>query len=329
MSSVVKGDRSSEKRWNWINGWLTACLHACICGVGLRVDKNLVIGALIKKYAQQVRKDLASLSSTKIAIASVENGEIDYVFHLEEEIWGPDWQQYTKFFPQSSEQSILLQSFHFVLCFYIVERVLKMFADKKKRYSLSRKRLRRIIFGQKDGLFTVYLPNAMAAMGPPFFLAANTRRVETVGITQTKWNSLCTLSQPRKLKSFYQATTNKEHFCKVIESALVSTRNDHVVKSLRKAKGKKLPKGTQSYWYDVLWHYSESIRYHPLTLAPQSVTDPFHWNRTVRWFTSIAITGLLLIAQKMGAPVPSVWGTRRQSRLWQALGGSARFSDGL
>lgn len=321
MSSFQK----AQKRWNWINGWLTAALHACINGAGLSVDSKLSITSLINQYSEKIQKQLAVLEG--ISSSVVQDWEVDYVLQLEEELWGPDWKDYTSFFSQSEQSNMLLQTFHFVLSFYIIERCLKLLVSARERYRISHRGLRRRIFGLKDGLFTVKLPQAMGAMGPPFFLAATTKRVEVVGAPYEMWGALRGEPVPQPLEQFYRAVTGKSHFVEIVEKALISTRRDHVKKTFQKKKGERLPQGTRAYWYDVLWHYSESIRYNPLLPSPESVKQPFYWNRTIRWFTSTAVTAILLIAQKRGVPINAVWRTRAKSDFGQALGGHRRFAN--
>lgn len=327
----MNDQKAAEKRWNWINGWLTAALHACIESLDLQVNDKLAIGQLIRAYSHTVRNKLTSLSLNRDLM--VQDWEIEYIFHMEEELWGVDWQDYLNFFPPSHYQQKLLQTFHFVLAFYIIERCLKMLLDEselnritykkkeQKRYQISRKTLRRCVFGSQNGLLTAQFPEMLFAMGPPFFLAATTCRTEVVGGHQKDWE--CLRSAPCRLSHFYRTVTGKSHFCEVIEKALIATRRDHVVKSLK--RDKKLPPKTRAYWYDVLWHYSESIRYNPLWLPSQAKQKPYYWNRSIRWFTSIVITGLLLLAQRSGAPVGSVWKTRAKRELGKALGGDDRF----
>jgi len=328
----MSNEKEAQRRWNWINGWLTAALNACIESVGLSLNRNPTITSLIEQYSQRVLSKLKELSKelSKIPNMTIDNWEIEYVFHLEEELWGPDWENYINFFPtnyiKNKSSEILLQTFHFVLSFYIIERCLKLLiGNQRERYKLSRKSFRRQLFGSKEGLLSVKFPQVMGALGAPFFLAATTRRVEVVGACSKDWEELRKKPVPEQLKRFYRKTTGKDHFVDIIERALISTRNDHIRKTFQQGKRKSLPQGTRAYWYDVLWHYSESIRYNPILPSPISVEKPFFWNRTIRWFTSIAITAIFLIIQKKGAPISKIWKQYANRELGKRLGGNKRF----
>jgi len=322
---VMSGVREAQKRWDWINGWLAAALHACIRGTELSVGRGLTITDVLEEYSRKVRGGLQGGGSVPSTV--VEDWEIDYVFQLEQELWGADWQHYTDFFPGKNQASVHLQTFHFVLFFYVVERCLKLLVDQTARYKIGRKLLRQWIFGKDKGLLSVQWPDGMQALGVPFCLAATPQRVEVRNAAQTMWQTLGQEPLGGDIVDFYRATTGKAHYVEIVEAALRNTRKDHLAKSLRKRKGEKLPAGTRAYWYDVLWHYSESIRYRPLLPSQHSVEHPYYWNRTVRWFTSVVITGLLLMAQSMGASVASVWAARERDGLWTPLGGDRRFGD--
>lgn len=317
--SELKG---AQKRWNWINGWLAAGLHACIAGTGLRVDGEVSVEELLARYCRQMRAGMVGGA----AGPPVEEWEIEYVFHLEEELWGVDWRDYVRFFPREGEEARPLQTFHFVLAFYLVERCLKLLAEQGERYKLSHRSLRRRMFGREQGLLTVKLPWALEAMGAPFFLYGSTSRVGVVGGGGDKWERLRRELVSDELKRFYRAVAGREQFTDVVERGLVSARRDHLVKCYKGRQGNRLPAGTRSWWYDVLWHYSESVRYHPLAPSERSVNQPFHWNRTIRWFASVLVTGLLLIAANRGTPVVDVWRRRSGRPLSRSLGGEDRFS---
>lgn len=311
-----------ERRWRWINGWLTAALHAALCESHIAPASQLRVKDFLTSYSVLLGNRPESLQ--RVAVCSkVEEWELAYIFHLEEEMWGPDWAEYATFYPPRSLGPKTLETFRFVLLFYIAERCLRLFVDCAERYRTARKGLRRKLFGKDEGLFTVRAPTLLCAMGAPFYLVGSTKRVRVIGGDGALWQTLRSGTIPTKLQQFYHAMTGKEHFADIVETALRRTREDHLAKSLRKKKGEPLPRGTEATWYDVLWHYSESVRYNPF--VPRNMTDSFYWNRTVRWFTSLLITGLLWIASSAGAPVMPVWQERRCSSLWDALGGNNRF----
>jgi len=112
-----------------------------------------------------------------------------------------------------------------------------------------------------------------------------------------RWNKVKNRRIHPNLQSFYKATTSKTHFSEILEASFIRTRKDHLTRFLssKKKKSKRLPRKLRAYWYDVLWNYSESIRYHLIIPTDQALTNPFYWNRSLRWFTSATITGLLNI----------------------------------
>lgn len=309
----------ANRRWKWINGWLTAALHACIASLNLKPDKNLTISVLLSTYSKKVQNKLKGVPVEQV---TADDWEINYIFQLEEELWGPDADRYQTFLPHNCEtKGQPLQTFHFVLLFYIVERCLKLFVDPKERYQIGHKGLRRRVFGHEDGLLSKRVPGAAQAMGLPFSLTGLRGTIEGVGLAQREWDALKRSRMPDSLANFYKATTGKKHFSDILEVALKQARRDFLKKKFGK-KGKRLEKGVRAWWYDVLWHYSESIRYH--ALMPSDVGNPFYWNRTVRWFGSVIVTGLLLVAGHMGAPVNKVW-QKRTGKTVQLLGRNGRF----
>jgi len=119
---------------------------------------------------------------------------------------------------------------------------------------------------------------------------------------------------PNRLRDFYQANTGKEHYKPIIEIALRNTRKKLPRHILPRAKPKELRKkcnGLKATWYDVLWIYSESIRYHPVCPSDQILRNPFYWNRTIRWLTSAIVSGLFFIIHKSRA------GDRQLRSCWE------------
>lgn len=317
----MDGSLKARKRWDWINGWLTAALHSVVAWTAVRVDHGLSVDRFLEAYSRKVRGRVRSGTSGP----PVEEWEIDYVFQLEEELWGVDWADYRLFFGKPGQRVELLETFKFVLAFYIAERCLKLLAEQGERYRLSRGKLRRRMFGSDGGVFTVEEPWAAEAMGPPFCLRGETTKVSAGSGAEREWKMLRGVAVPSELKEFYKAVTRKEHFTQIVETGLIRTRRDHLVKAFRRPRSARLPGGTKAWWYDVLWHYSESVRYHPLAPSSVSLRQPFHWNRTVRWLTSVLVSGLLLVAAERGAPVREVWHRRSGRAVWRSLGGAGRF----
>ena len=93
--------------------------------------------------------------------------------------------------------------------------------------------------------------------------------------------------------NFYEFTTGKRFPWKILEASFLRTRQDlcRLLNLNRKKVGN--PRKIRAWWYDVFWKYSESVRYNPLAITHISRFHPFYWNRTIRWLTSLLITGLM------------------------------------
>ena len=280
-------------RWNWINGFLTASLHASIEYLGLTVSE-LTFQDFITEYNRSLQRGIQNHQLQHPI--SVLSDELRYVFHLESELWGSDYSHYTRFFPPDSFGYNNLETFKFVLSFFSIERCLHLFLPSSEKRK-GRKGKRRYLFGHQNGLFSVRHVQLLSIMGPPFFLSANRQKVLAVGSSNSAWSSIKKVAIPPSLSEFYRKVSGNRHshFATILESAFLNTRRTHLVKSLKNKKNQSLPRGTKAWWYDVLWKYSESIRYHPLLPSKQSLSQPFFWNRSVRWFTSLTLTGLLQI----------------------------------
>lgn len=314
----------AQKRWDWINGFLTASLHACISHLNLNVS-SLNFQDFIDAYVRIVRNNLPN----QLPQVTVNQQNLEYIFHLESELWGSEYQHYASFFQQREGESVQspLQTFHFVLSFFIIERCLNLFLPEDLRQS-GRKKRRRYLFGYQNGLFSVRHPQLIEALGPPFFLCANTQTVQFVGNAGDIWNHLRQASIPPSLQGFYQSVSsrNHNHFCSIIEAAFIRTRKTHIFKTFVQ-QNRRLPQGTRAWWYDVLWKYSESIRYNPLVPSRQSLEHPFFWNRSIRWFTSFVLTGLLQIIARSNSLVANTWNFIQNSNpvLFGVYNGCRRF----
>lgn len=314
----------AQRRWNWINGFLTASLNASIEYLGLPVS-GLTFADFIGEYVHTVQGQLQNFS--RLPRFSFAQADLKYVFHLESELWGIDYECYEKFFQSSSSNPHNLQTFKFVLAFFIIERCLHLFVPHSQK-QLRRKGRRQHLFGYKNGLFSVRYPALLEAMGPPFFLKANRQCVLAIGNAGQIWDSLRQVSIPSQLQSFYQMISGGRHvhFSTIIEAAFINTRKKHLVGRLRKSN-RPLPLQTRAWWYDVLWKYSESIRYHALIPSRQSLSQPFFWNRSIRWFTSLAVTGLLQILAASNPIVNQTWRSTLSSNriLSQVFRGCSRI----
>jgi len=314
----------AQMRWNWINGFLTASLNASIEYLNLSVS-GLTFADFIDEYVYAIQRQLQNFSHLPQFTFLQE--DLEYVFHLESELWGIDYKCYGQFFQSTSSNPHNLQTFKFVLAFFIIERCLHLFVPQSQRRA-GRKAKRRYLFGYQNGLFSVRHTPLLEVMGPPFFLKASRKNVSAVGNAGHIWTSLTQASVPSSLESFYQMISRgrHKHFCSIIEAAFINTRKTHLVRMLPK-NGKRLPPETRAWWYDVLWNYSESIRYHPLLLSSQSIAQPFFWNRSIRWFTSLAVTGLLQILAASNPIVNQTWRSVLRSNriLSQVFRGCSRF----
>ncbi len=274
------------RRWNWINGFLTASLHALIAYLQLQPSVETTFTDVAQRYARQVRNQLNGLEMPRIRV--INDSELAYIFHLESELWGADAESYMTFFPTSDGAAYVLQSFSYVLSFFLLERCLALFLPASSLQRGRRSR-RRYLFGKRDGIFSVRHGHLLSAMGPPFYLWANTMRASA--LCNSDWEALGNSSIPTPLRKFYIATCKKEHFADIIEASFISARKKHLKKTL--AKDKQLGFDVRAWWYDVLWNYSESVRYNPFLPAKIAQEAPYYWNRNIRWFTSLALTGLL------------------------------------
>lgn len=301
------------QRWNWINAFLTASLHASISDLSREPSSSFSFKDFIQAYSERVRNDLSNLGPADLPSVTSQQDELSYIFHLESELWGHDWERYYLFFEdQTFDRSPfrnnrpILQTFHFVLAFYMIERCLCLFQAPNRRSS-SRKGRRRDLFGYEDGVFSVRYPKILEVMGAPFYLHASTKVVNASSEESArKWQSLKSTSVPMGLQRFYNAVSRYSHFSEIIEASFISTRKTHLPANFKK-NGKRLPVQTRAWWYDVLWKYSESIRYNPVLPSTDSQEFPFYWNRSIRWFPSLALTGLLSIAALNNPLISETW----------------------
>jgi len=105
--------------------------------------------------------------------------ELLYLFQLENELWGADYQNYISFFPNGYTSSRpLLQTFLFVHGFFLIERWLDLFL---KSHDIELKRggrtkRRKLLFGN-EGLFIKDYNHCMMIMGYPANLSSTTREI--------------------------------------------------------------------------------------------------------------------------------------------------------
>lgn len=283
------------KRWDWINGFVAAALHALLADLELALKPDLTFSDACEHYSDILHKRLAS-THLQLPVYPIEQSEVEYLFHLEAELWGADYGQYSRFFQDDGvDQSVMvLQTFLFPMSFFLIERWLSIFIPESNR-TASRRGRRRYLFGKNDGVFSVQYKEFLQVMGSPFDLSSCTTKVLCESGT---WEQLKQCKISPSLKNFYRTVTGKRHFVEIIESAYKSTRRK-LPSHLGASKGEHF----KAYWYDVLWVYSESIRYNPICPSDKALSKPFYWNRSIRWLTSLAITALATLAEASGAEV--------------------------
>ncbi len=305
MSSPIE----AQRRWDWINGFLTASLHSLMMDKGIKINNSLNFQQFHDSYIKRLLSDLGNLKTSYKLHFTIPEERVRYIFHLEAELWGTNWQEYINFFPNDGTDYEPLQTFIFVHSFFIFERCLELFINHQQSVKYGRGQFRQKLFGFKDGLFSSQHPELLAVLGPPFLLCADTQKVYCIRIGLNRWNKIKNRSIPPRLQKFYKSTTGKSHFSEVLKASFTSTRRKHLTRFLRNQakKTKSLSSKLRAYWYDVVWNYSESIRYHPIIPTDQALTNPFYWNRSVRWFTSATITGLLNILSKSNINIRHVW----------------------
>ncbi len=305
----------AKKRWDWINGFLTACLHSLFEELSIQIHSKLNFSEFHDKYVRyfQTNYNLLKQKSNVNYFYSlnIPQHSLSYIFHLEEEIWGANWQNYLNFFPSSRTNYEPLQTFAFVHSFFLLERCLELFINSEKK-DYGRKKFRRKLFGREHGIFSKRYPELLEILGPPFYLSSNTQTLLPLGNEYKKWSSIKQCAIPHDLENFYYKTTRKTHFTQILKSSFINTRKRHLKEQFqtlhkKSHKSPRLPRSLRAYWYDVFWNYSESFRYHSLIPSEYSINNPFFWNRSVRWFTSVSITGLLMILAPFHPIISQTW----------------------
>jgi len=325
--------QAAQRRWDWIHAFLAATLHAVIDYLDLRVHRHLHFQDFIQAYTQRVQARLQGASVPALP-RTPSPEELRYIFHLEGEVWGNHWVRYTFFFDTAAPSNgEILETFRFVMAFFIIDRCLDLFLSEQDLGNLGRRSRRRKFFGRNNGFFTVQAPHLLASLGPPFFLYANTRQALPLASERATWQRLQASSIPEALRGFYRHTTNGKHhhFTSILERAFVRARADFLVPKLSRRNQKRLPQQTYAWWYDVLWHYSESMRYRAVAPSHHAQTRPFFWNRSIRWFTSLVVTGLLNIVARQSPLVKTEWQhmQRHHPVLGPLYAGVTRFVGGV
>jgi hypothetical protein len=316
-----------QKRFDWINGFITAALNSALVNANVHLTRSSSFDAVNSAYVMNVANEISGLSSfPQLYLASE---QLHYLFHLESELWGSDYRCYVTFFkPPTQRSRLVLQTFLLTHSFILVERWFQAFLPPSAMSTRGRPSKRRTLFGHANGLFTVQFKDCLASLGAPYNLFGSTTNVEDMS-RNNRWQTLQTIVVPATLRMFYQNVCAYSHPVPIIESSLKSCRRklpDHIFPNEKHHKRNKT-RGLKSTWYDALWVYSESIRYHPIAISQVSLNTPFHWNRSVRWCTSLLISGLLCIAAKKDSnhQLQAAWNSaQNRNRILRGVFGTSR-----
>lgn len=283
---------------------MTASLNATLASANMGV-RDLTFETLNGAHVTTVLSKLASI--TGLPRAHIDKDDLEYLFHLEAELWGIDHSQYVGFFQDGGvgQSCAPLQTCLFAHAFFLLERWLHVFIPAASRASKGRPGMRRDLFGKDRGILTVRHKDCLAALGPPYNLVASPTTVTPVQSqvgTSNEWTTLRNVPVPDSLRSFYRSVSKHDHFVDIIESSFKSSRSKlprHLVKRPRDRRElRRESRGLIATWYDVLWMYSESVRYRPIWPSQASLGQPFYWNRSLRWCTSTILSGIICLVRK-------------------------------
>jgi len=268
---------------------------------------NLTISDFLTRYVNKMNERQSEHRTwPTIQKSNLDKKELTYLFHLEGELWRQNNEKYITFFanPDQSHSS-MLHTFLLVHGFFLIERWLDLFLNIENRISekSGRSKRRKLLFG-KDGLFTKKYSHLSMIMGYPANLCSTASKIFPIYQENDSWNIHQSATIPVRLEQFYLSSTNNKHhqYSTIIEVALIKTREKlprHIFgQKIKTRELRKKCRRLRATWYDVLWIYSESFRYHPVCPSDYCFGNPFYWNRTIRWLTSAIVTGLLFLIQK-------------------------------
>ncbi len=322
--------QAASRRFGWVNGFMAASLHAVLGGMGLEPKPGTTFRDVNAHYLEGVRERTLDEEDFPRPHLSHQD-ELSYLFHLEAELWGADHATYEVYFPAGPHDGVFLQTHLLPQAFFLLERWLYFFLRPSERKA-SRRSRRRAIFGERDGLLTVKHPACLAALGPPFHLLGAPSKVVSMSGGEPGWDRARSANMRPALARFYRATCGHEHFADVLAASFVRTRRklpSHLLNARQRRKP-SFTRGLRATWYDVLWLYSESFRYHDLAPQPESMKAPFHWNRSVRWCVSLLISGLMEFAARGAGDgwVDDVWhAARRRNQALERVMGISREAE--
>lgn len=86
---------SPQKRWDWVNGFVTAMLHAILVTNNINVSHDLNFTSAIQLFLESIKSRYNEMAFISFpCVYSQSDNEILYLFHLEAELWGPNWKKY-------------------------------------------------------------------------------------------------------------------------------------------------------------------------------------------------------------------------------------------
>lgn len=205
-----------------------------------------------------------------------------YLYDLEAELWGANPAQFLDC--TRVDQQVALEPFRLVLLFYLVERALKLLLAhlgflNYEQSNHSHARIREAAYAH------LFEQSHLARWLPfPFNLTALSKRLVHGHADYLRHAGYYV--DPGRF-----GPVRKTHYAAVLESAFCQAvswqRERHT------QQGYQPPPGSlQAFFFDPLWHYSESYRYR-LPLAGDTLRqNPFTWSLNLRWLGS-ALLGLM------------------------------------
>lgn len=285
-------------RFDWINAFVTASVNAVLAELKIPLRPTLAFDTVNNDYLANVQKATSQIAN--FPTFHLADPQLEYLFHLESELWGSRCGHYSYLIGGPLPYYCVLETFKFTHAFFSLERWLRGFSTISPQRA--RQSHRDALF-DNAGIFTAQFKDCLAALGSPYNLLSSSTSVRP--ILGQGWTKLSSAPVPSGLRAFYTRVSGHNHFVNIIESSFKRTRRK-LPRHLRASRGTR---GLKATWYDVLWVYSESVRYHALSPSQISTSRPFYWNRSVRWCTSLMITGLLELASKSDATgrIPVLW----------------------
>ena len=280
-----------EQRFNWINGFVSAWLVSISYELGL--TEELPFSQLHQRFCLSLQEKIQSTDSS-LSTSSLPHKNIVYLFHLESELWGSEGEKYIC--PSRPLARDIAQTFLFPHSFFLLERWLELFVEREKEEG--RLKVRNKLFGEK-GFFSKECPQLLEFLGFPFHFVwcSPTKARQIQSFQKHKEKEI-----PKNLSFFYKKTTGKTHYCEILEASFQSTKRKlsrRISKRVKQKERRKVSRQLSVYFYDVWWMYSESMRYRDLALSPYLKDHPYHWNRVIRWATSLNISALCALLQAL------------------------------